>query len=521
VISAYSVEARNQFTGSDVRGHLLLHVTDNARHPGAFGGQPVLRLPRGGTYQLSWEVAWYDDEATFLTVAEPTIRVPRLATVMAEPLFIEHPPGMSVRPSPSASPLTGADPGGHHDHMIVTPTPVGSEIRSSVHGLMEIDVGPEDAVAVRIGLFFHLPIAELVKRRVAVILDHHRPRQRAAPRGFVACDTRTGLTVTDQGWQDWSDAAERTAMAVLLAEARFRGLVDESRTAAVDEALDQFTIFVRERLITDDAWVRRGSTDVTSPPRLYNTPWAVDFLVLDARRTGDVRQLELASLLLEASVRHGVSRHLSIGYPQALIALDTAVRSLPGAHSELAGRVANLLEGLRGQALDLAVRGGDIPAHEVSYEQSIVAPFVSLLSLVHRRWPDDQLLNATERALGWLLAFGGRQRHARLRHIAIRHWDGYWFGLRRRWGDVFPHYWSALTAVALLDLPEELRATEHETTAQAILEANLASYDMNGRGCCAFLYPSCVDGVAAHGPDPLDNDQDWALVYALRSGLVP
>jgi hypothetical protein len=45
------------------------------------------------------------------------------------------------------------------------------------------------------------------------------------------------------------------------------------------------------------------------------------------------------------------------------------------------------LEGLRGQALDLAVRGGDIPAHEVSYEQSIVAPLVSLLSLVHRRWP--------------------------------------------------------------------------------------------------------------------------------------
>jgi hypothetical protein len=45
--------------------------------------------------------------------------------------------------------------------------------------------------------------------------------------------------------------------------------------------------------------------------------------------------------------------------------------------------------------------------------------------------------------------------------------------------------------------------------------------EARARGCCAFLYPSCVDGVPAHGPDPLDNDQDWALVYALRSGLVP
>ena len=48
------------------------------------------------------------------------------------------------------------------------------------------------------------------------------------------------------------------------------------------------------------------------------------------------------------------------------------------------------------------------------------------------------LLAAAEQALGWLLAFAGPQRHVRLRHVAIRHWDGYWFGLRRQWGDTFP-----------------------------------------------------------------------------------
>jgi hypothetical protein len=72
----------------------------------------------------------------------------------------------------------------------------------------------------------------------------------------------------------------------------------------------------------------------------------------------------------------------------------------------------------------------------------------------------------------------------------------------------FPHYWSALTAVALLDLPDELRSEDCEETAQAILQANLALYDENARGCCAFLYPSCVDGIPAHGADLLDNDQD-------------
>jgi hypothetical protein len=521
-VRAYSVEARNQFTGSNVRGHLLLHVTDRARHPHAFGGQPALTLAPGASYRLVWELAWFEDEAAFLAVAEPTVAVPELAAVVGTGLPIEHPATMRVRVSPGGSPLTGADPGRAGQGVAVEPTPDGSAVTGRAHGVVELDVGPDGGDAVRVGLLFHLPLAELVRRRVAVLLDHHRPRHRPRPRGFVACDTRTGLTVTDQGWPDWSDGAERTAMPVLLAEARARGLVEAARAAEVDAALEEFAAFAADRLVGPDGWVRRGSTDVTSDPRLYNTPWLVDLLVLEHGHGGKLDHLELACSLLEASARHGVSRHLSIGHPQAMLALEAAVARLPGtAARALRPRVDRLLEGLRTQAMELAGRGGDLPAHEVSYEQSIVAPLVSLLSLAHRRWPDRRLLAAAEQALGWLLAFAGPQRHVRLRHVAIRHWDGYWFGLRRQWGDTFPHYWSALTAVALLELPDELRSEHGHRMAEGILRANLASYDGQARGCCAFLYPSCVDGVPAHGPDPLDNDQDWALVYALRSGLVP
>ena len=448
--------------------------------------------------------------------------VPDLAAVVGAPLRIEHPLPMRVRLSPSGSPLTGADPGRIRRDLAVARTPDGSAVTGRAHGVVELDVGPDGGDAVRVGLLFHRPLAELVRRRVAVLLDHHRPLQRPRPRGFVACDTATGLTVTDQGWPDWSDGAERTAMPVLLAEARARGLVEAGRAAEVDAALEEFAAFAAERLVGPDGWVRRGSTDVTSDTRLYNTPWLVDLLVLEHGHGGRLDHLELACSLLEASARHGVSRHLSIGHPQAMLALDAAVGRLPGpAARALRSRVDQLLEGLREQALELAGRGGDLPAHEVSYEQSIVAPLVSLLSLAHRRRPDPRLLAAAEQALGWLLAFAGSQRHVRLRHVAIRHWDRYWFGLRRQWGDTFPHYWSALTAVALLELPDELRSERGNRMAAAILRANLAAYDEHARGCCAFQYPSCVDGVPAHGPDPLDNDQDWALVYALRSGLVP
>ena len=57
----YSVETRNANTISNARGHLVLHVTDHARQPSAFGGQPVVRLPAGGEYVLGWELSWYDD----------------------------------------------------------------------------------------------------------------------------------------------------------------------------------------------------------------------------------------------------------------------------------------------------------------------------------------------------------------------------------------------------------------------------------------------------------------------------
>jgi hypothetical protein len=53
----------------------------------------------------------------------------------------------------------------------------------------------------------------------------------------------------------------------------------------------------------------------------------------------------------------------------------------------------------------------------------------------------------------------------------------------------------------------------------AILRSNLANFNADGSATCAFVYPSCVNGQPAHRADPLANDQDWALVYALRLGL--
>ena len=130
--------------------------------------------------------------------------------------------------------------------------------------------------------------------------------------------------------------------------------------------------------------------------------------------------------------------------------------------------------------------------------------------------------SAIAQRLPWLLAFGGPQPHVRLRDIAIRHWDGYWFGREQLWGDTFPHHWSALTANVLLVLPEPVAAAfEHDrgeppaAMAQRIHAANLLDFARDGRATAAFVFPSCVSGRTAHRADPLANDQDWALYWPL------
>jgi hypothetical protein len=115
----------------------------------------------------------------------------------------------------------------------------------------------------------------------------------------------------------------------------------------------------------------------------------------------------------------------------------------------------------------------------------------------------------------------------RLRDVAIRHWDGYWFGREMLWGDTFPHHWSALTANVLLMLPEPVAgAFERErgeppaALARRIYAANLIDFAPDGTATAAFVFPSCVSGRAAHRADPLANDQDWALYWPLRFGAL-
>ncbi len=456
---AYSVESREASSSSNARGHLYLQVTDHARAPEAMGGQPLLTLAPGESYRWTWQLAWHDSLADFHATRQPLLEAPSLVAEVGESLVVRFPDGPSS----------------------VTADKAGTQYVEATDG----------KVRSRIQVLFHQPLRELVEARVRFVLDRQRPVERSDSRrfSFLPYDNETGLTVLSGAWLDWSDGRERIGTALLLQEVRDRGWGDR---AELDEALAGYQRFVDEYLVDADGTVADDSLRETRT-RLYNFPWFARFFVGQGSP-------ERAVQILDRYYELGGDHFLAFDLGPLLLTLSE--------HSP------RMLEHLERHARTFVEYGDELPAHEVNYEQSMVAPLLELLLAAYQAGFVERV--ELTRRLPWLTAFAADQPDVRLRHIAIRHWDGYWFGLLRLWGDVFPHYWSVLSAAVYLSWPfEDLKAT-----GEAILRANLVNFAADGSATCAFVYPSAVNGRPAHVADPLANDQDWALVYALRFGLT-
>jgi hypothetical protein len=160
--------------------------------------------------------------------------------------------------------------------------------------------------------------------------------------------------------------------------------------------------------------------------------------------------------------------------------------------------------------------GLDFPKSEVNYEQSIVAPAADILLQAYACSKEIKYLETAEEMVELVLLFNGDQPDCHMFENAIRHWDGYWFGKRRLYGDTFPHYWSVLTGVCLAKYTLLTGQDTYRKRAEASLRGSLMLFSENGEASCAFLYPETINGKPGHYLDPWANDQDWALYYAWK-----
>lgn len=349
----------------------------------------------------------------------------------------------------------------------------------------------------------------LVNHRCQFIAGHQQFIKPGDPRSgaFIVYDNDTeSLYINGENGSKRSDcdeARERVAMGILLA-LQYQRTSDKK----LMDALNNYVSFIRR--IQKPDYTTNSTVDFKSKNRGYNYPWVADFWFTMFRTTGNKQYLKDGYGTLRALVRYFKHGFYCINIPTYGYTLLK--------ENGFTAEADTLLNDFKSMADVFCENGPNYPTSEVNYEQSIVAPSIIHLLNVYMLTGDEKYLKGAESQLPLLESFGGKQPSFHLYDIAIRHWDGYWFGKDRIWGDTFPHYWSTLSGIAFRLYAKATGKQEYAERALNIFRNNLCLFTEDGRGSCAFIYPDKVNGQKAHLYDPFANDQDWAMVFWLEYG---
>ncbi|KAK2776395.1 six-hairpin glycosidase [Colletotrichum kahawae] len=362
---------------------------------------------------------------------------------------------------------------------------------------------------------------DLIDSRTKFIIKNQQDLTPDTPAegAYRVFDNQANVLATWDTSTDRNPGRERVGMGILMA----RWLNKNPENVEVRESLEKYYTYVSTKLQEENGFVRDRPIGMDgSKKRLYNWPWVLQFHItvaaLNLDLTGTVAEktpLERFMLTLENFYAEGGGQLYAIGLP-----ILESLRALEKHGNEEWLQRAKELFLAHGE--NIAARGLDYPPFEVNFEQSIAAPAAVMLLELWRYTNDDKWLVAGKLHLDTLLLFAGKQPDYRLHDVAIRHWDGYWFGKDRMWGDTFPLYWSTLNGIALhhygkgLKNDTEGQAAEALKTAGGIIRNNLALFEANGRASCAYIYPTSVNGRAGNYKDPYANDQDWVLAHLLQ-----
>lgn len=362
-----------------------------------------------------------------------------------------------------------------------------------------------------------LPLDRIISARANFIFEHQQDKHEddLTYGAYLPYDKTSNRLIMN--WQeahqrsDMNEGRERLGMGVFMAYfAQYYAkypVISHINKRYLNVSLQLYSDFVHK--LQDGNYKTWGTVKHTDKHRIYNYPWVVQFYAKMFELTRKKQFLIDAYRTQRAQYANGGYGFYAIGVPvRQLLSLLRNNRM----EAE-----ADTLLGDFTKTADYYVNAGmHFPKFEVNYEQSIVAPCVEFLCEMYLETKNEAYLECIQQMMPALEAFDGHQPSSHLNEIAIRHWDGYWFGMPQMWGDTFPHYWTCITAQAFALYAEITGDDTYRQRAKAILLANLVNFDSQGRGSAAYIYPAYVDGQPAHVANSCSNDQDWALVYLMQ-----
>lgn len=376
-------------------------------------------------------------------------------------------------------------------------------VRRKITATGDIDIEYKGTHALLLGISDE---QKLIEKRIRFILERQQMQDKSDSRygAFMIFDNEGDSILTnDQRRSDLSEGRERLGIGIALAA---YGLIEkeESRNEKLLSALERYAKFVRERLQYPD--YRTKSNVNGGKNRGYNYAWVADFYFRMAMLTGEAQYARDGYATLQSLYRQFGYGFYCIDYP-----VTTGLQALQ--QTGLTFERDMLLQDFKATA-DIFVKNGlNFPSFEVNYEQSIIAPAVQFLCEVYLATKEQKYLKAAQGMMPALGALSARQPNYHQHEIAIRHWDGYWFGKRQTYGDVYPHYWSCITAAAYHYYAKATSIQDYQQRAENIVRGNLSLFREDGSATCAFVFPRRVNDGPAHYADAYANDQDWALLF--------
>ena len=358
----------------------------------------------------------------------------------------------------------------------------------------------------------------LIERCIRHIVRKQQCLDEASPLygAFLLYDDRTHSQYFDDRFGDHNACRERTGMGMLIAR-----WLQTHHDREIEEAFARYEKFVFREFVDRETGMSYNT--IGKDPgvkRLYNAPNSAMLLMELYRLRKDVAYLETTVKVLLEYYEAGGWKFYANGAMATALAID-------------AGRkegldVAELSRQYRRQVDRILENGIDYPAHEVKFEQTIVTPAVALLA---HYWlyveKDPKVLEGVRRQLEMLVRFDGDQPDWRCGGVPIRHWDGYWFGGKRLYGDTL-HYHAGLSANCYMLAYRLFGEEGWRERARRCFRNSLGLFREDGFGTAAYYLPVMVTlidkenkdlsyAMPAEGPDPWDNDQYTVLYMMLQT----
>lgn len=302
---------------------------------------------------------------------------------------------------------------------------------------------------------------------------------------------------------DLNAGRERVGMGLLIAE-----YLKTHNDEYLNSSLLKYIAFVKRELL-DNGNISNDYNHDNLYFRLYNYPWYSLLFAELFELYKNTEYLITSYKILKCFYEKGGSKFYAIEVPLLKIMKLLKQEGMSEYFNELTVHFKN-------HCAYIMETGLNYPAHELSYEQSIVAPGADILLKMYELTGSDVYMDGAKIQLNALELFNCSQPDYHLFETAIRHWDGYWFGKSRLFGDTFPHYWSALTGNVYERYGRLTQNQEYLEKAEASFRSALSLIRPDGRGCCAYIYPVSVNGHECQFYDDYANDQDWGLYFMLR-----